>query len=139
MKSHHTKNSFAFLIEKSLLSKMCFLLPSYGKHKAPLGSFQQCRVFKIYRYNCFCPHLLNKSKYTNQTEINMLFNYYSFRILIIFSICIPSASITCCECLQNVLQESRMIAYGIFPISSRVLPSKLPHFCDNKLRPCSPI
>ena len=40
VQSHHTRH-FAILLENSLKLEMCFLLPNYGKCKAPLGSCQQ--------------------------------------------------------------------------------------------------
>ena len=41
MKSHHTKDIFAILLENSLIFELCSLLPNYGKGKVLLGLCQQ--------------------------------------------------------------------------------------------------
>ena len=41
VKSHHVKNIFAILLENTLISEMCFLLPNYGKPKIPLALRKQ--------------------------------------------------------------------------------------------------
>ena len=41
MKSHHTKDTFATMLENSLISEMRFLHPNFGKRRPSLGSCQQ--------------------------------------------------------------------------------------------------
>ena len=41
VKSHHKKDIFTILLENSLISKISFLFPNYGKRKASLGLCQQ--------------------------------------------------------------------------------------------------